>query len=128
MRYVLALDALIAISFGAASGLMPLKIYGSIVSLEHPATLAALTSLSLFYALLGTICIVAIFSPRPQQLALAGVMLARHLLSGIKGVFEAGASWQVGNPTPDLVIHGAFVLLYAVFIIMLVRHTAPATA
>lgn len=131
MRYVFAVDALIAISFGAASGLMPLKIYGSIVNVGAPATVAALTSLSLFYVLLGAVCVVAFFAPRSQQLALGGVMLARHLLSCLKGVAEVGAPWQVGDPKPDLIIHAGFITAYLVALVLALRHprtTSPSVA
>ncbi|PTL85923.1 hypothetical protein [Vitiosangium sp. GDMCC 1.1324] len=116
----LGFDALIAITFGVLSGLRPVEIYGSIVNLEplalHEGTVATLTSLSLFYALIGGICLTTIWVQGPQRLALAGLMLLRHLLSGLKGAFEAGASWQVGSPVPDLVIHSLFVVLYTVLL------------
>lgn len=63
---VLALDTRIAISFRADA----LKIYGSVVSLEHPATRATRTSLAFLRVARHHL------HRRPQQLALVGVLLA----------------------------------------------------
>jgi hypothetical protein len=45
------------------------------------------------------------------------------LLTGLKGLSEAGAPWQVGDPVPDLVIHTGFVLAYAICLVLAARTT-----
>ena len=52
-------------------------------------------------------------------------MLLRHLLSGLKGWSEASASWQVGDPVPDLVIHAMFVTAYSVLLVLALRTPEP---
>lgn len=117
---LLVVDGALALGFGLISGLWPRQTFGTIVQLQpaeaHEATVAALTSLSLHYSLIGLVCLTALKTPAPYRYWLALVMLARHLVSGAKGYAEVGAAWQIGNPWPDLVIHGTLVMLYAAFI------------
>lgn len=92
---LLLVDALLALGFGVASWCRPLQTYGTIVQLapieNHLGTIAALTSLSLYYALIGVTCLLATRMPAPYRQWLASVMLLRHLASGLKGYFE---SWS----------------------------------
>lgn len=121
----LVIDAVIACAFGVVSWLRPVEIYGTIVDLEpladHAGTVAALTSLSMFYALFGAVAAVAFFTPAPHRWALTAVLLLRHALSGLKGLVEAGAPWQIGDPIPDLVIHALFVLVYGIGLALAAR-------
>lgn len=125
LSVVLGLDALIAISFGLASGFWPLATFGTIVRLQppeqHAATIAALTTVSLFYVLMGLVCLATLALPKDQQRWLVLILCLRHVLSGVKGLLEGGADWQVGNPVPDLVIHAFFGLSYAFFFVVLTR-------
>lgn len=118
---LLVVDAVLALGFGLISGLWPRQTFGTIVQLQpvaaHESTVAALTSLSLHYFLIGLVCLTAVKTPPPYRHWLALVMLARHLVSGLKGYAEVGAAWQIGNPWPDLVIHSTFVVLYSVFVV-----------
>jgi len=131
VKVVLVLDGAVALLFGLSSALRPVEIYGTLVNLEplalHQGTVAALTSLSVFYVLFGALALVAVQATGTTQLALVGILAARHLLSGGKGVMEAGASWQVGNPLPDLVIHALFVVSYAVVVVALRRELRATT-
>lgn len=115
---LLIVDALLALAFGVASWCRPLQTYGTIVQLDpvesHLGAIAALTSLSMYYTLSGVTCLLAAIMPTPYRQWLASVMLLRHLASGVKGYFEVGAPWQIGSPWPDLGIHVAFTLGYAV--------------
>lgn len=115
---LLIVDALLALGFGVSSWCCPLQTYGTIVQLaptdSHLGTIAALTSLSMHYTLIGVTCLLAARMPAPYRRWLASVMLLRHLASGLKGYFEIGAPWQIGSPWPDLVIHVAFTLGYGV--------------
>lgn len=125
LSVVLGLDAFIAISFGVASGFWPLSTFGTIVRLQppeqHAATIAALTTVSLFYVLMGLLCLATLKLPGDQQRWLVLILCLRHVLSGVKGLLEVGADWQVGNPVPDLVIHLVFGLAYAAFFLLLTR-------
>ncbi len=117
---LLVVDAALALGFGVVSGFWPRQTFGTIVQLHpaeaHEATVAALTSLSLYYCLIGLVCLTALKTPPPSRYWIAFVMFARHLTSGVKGYSEVGAAWQIGNPWPDLAIHATFVVLYAAFI------------
>ena len=111
-RVVVGFDAAVAMVFGVLSAVKPVDIYGTIVDLTpleaHHGTVAALTSMSLFYVLWGGVAVVALFASGGTQRALLVLLALRHVVFGVKGLLEAGASWQVGSPLPDLVIHGAF--------------------
>ncbi|MBM4782135.1 MAG: hypothetical protein GQE15_31025 [Archangiaceae bacterium] len=128
LSIVLGLDALIAISFGVASGFWPLATFGTIVRLQppeqHTATIAALTTVSLFYVLMGLVSLATLLLPRAAQPWFVLILCLRHLLSFVKGLMEAGAGWQIGSPVPDLVIHSVFGLAYLLCFIQLVRSEA----
>lgn len=125
LSIVLGLDALIAISFGVVSGFWPLATFGTIVRLQppeqHPATIAALTTVSLFYVLMGLVCLATLALPMAERAWFVLVLGLRHLLSGGKGLMEAGADWQIGSPVPDLVIHTVFGVAYACVFVLLLR-------
>ena len=116
LSLLLAVDALLALGFGAASWLAPLDTYGTIVDVNppgaHQATLAALTSLSMGYLFVGAVCAFAVVLPAAHRSRFAGIMLLWHAAAWGKGYSELGASWLVGDPIPDLVIHGVFASLY----------------
>ncbi|MDH3628747.1 MAG: hypothetical protein OES25_13960 [Acidobacteriota bacterium] len=122
---VFGIDALLSIGFGVASWLYPLSTYATIVDLEDPGTspvtMSALSGLSVFYVVIGLVCLCAAFMPRRQALGLALVMLARHAWIGIHGYRGIGQEWLIGNPWPDIVIHGAFVLAYSFLVLLAVR-------
>lgn len=121
---VFGIDALLSVGFGVASWLHPLSTYATIVDLTDsrtsPVTMAALSGLSVFYVVIGLACLCASFMPPRQAVGLAFVMLARHAWVGIQGYRDVDQEWIVGNPWPDIVIHGAFVLAYS-FVVFLAR-------
>ena len=123
---VFGIDAVLLVGFGIASWLYPLSTYGTIVDLNDlgakPAvTMAALSGLSVFYLVTGLVCLCATVMPPPHSLCLALVMLARHAWVGVQGYRNVGQEWIVGNPWPDIVIHGAFVLAYSFLVYMVAR-------
>lgn len=135
LTFVFAADAFISISFGLASAFVPLSIYSTIVDLRGQTVdslpVATLVSLSWAEVFLGLVCVIACFVPGRAKAALAGVMALRHGVIGFKKVGELSALWLVGNPWPDLVIHGSFVVLFvAVAVLQLTRgqhlHAPPA--
>ena len=123
-RYQLALfgmDALLCIGFGAVSWLYPVSTYGTIVDLTDlgagsSVIWSALSGLSVFYIVVGLVCLCATVMPSPHSSRLAFVMLARHAWVGAQGYRVVGQEWIVGNPWPDVVIHAAFVLSYSLLI------------
>ena len=115
------MDALLSIGFGAVSWLSPVSTYGTIVDLSDlgaasRVTWATLSGLSVFYVVMGLVCLCATLMPAPHSSRLAFVMLARHAWVGVQGYRDIGQEWIVGNPWPDIVIHAAFVLSYSVLI------------
>lgn len=126
LSVVFGIDALLSIGFGIVSWLRPLSTYGTIVDLsdvgaEPAVTMALLSGLSVFYVLIGLVCLCATVMPAPHNARLALVMIARHAWVGIQGYRNVGQEWIVGNPWPDVVIHGAFVLAYSLLVYMAVR-------
>ncbi len=114
---LLAVDGLLAVSFGLASWLAPQATFGTIVAIADAPpdslVLAALASVSSFYVVTGLLCLVGAVTPPPHKHLLVAVMATRHAWIGIKGLGELGREWLVGDPWPDLIIHAAFVALYA---------------
>jgi hypothetical protein len=81
-----------------------------------------LAHLSIFYMVIGALCLVAAFAPRPHDVLLAAVMVLQHAWIGLKGFGEIGSEWIIGNPWPDVVIHAVFVVLYVAAMILRMRH------
>jgi len=122
---VFGIDALLSVGFGVASWLYPHSTYATIVDLSDPGTspvaMAALSGLSVFYVVIGLVCLCASLMPPQQTLGLAFVMLARHAWVGVQGYRDVGQEWIVGNPWPDIVIHAAFVLAYSFLVFTAAR-------
>ena len=69
LSVVLMVDALLSIVFGLVSYLSPESTYATIVDLselsEHSLMSAVLDSLSIFYVVVGAVCLLAAFMPHP---------------------------------------------------------------
>jgi hypothetical protein len=118
LSIILAIDALLAIGFGLASYIAPESTYATIVDLrgvtEHSLTSSILGSLSVFYVVIGGVCLAAVFMPAPHDLRVAGVMFVQHAWIGLRGVHDMARPWIIGNPWPDIGIHSFFVIAYAI--------------
>ena len=128
LSVVLAADALLFLGFGLASWFSPHATFGSIVDLggaRHDALLlAALSTLSIFYTLLGAVALIAVVTPVPSRFYFAVPMFIGHIWIGAKGVKEMGREGLIGNPWPDTAIHGTFVVLYSsLFLARCLRRT-----
>lgn len=124
---VLALDGLLFLGFGLASWFAPLSTFGTIVDLsgagDHSLILAILSSLSIFYILIGLVCFLAVFIVPPYKNRVAVLMAIGHICSGLKGYEEIGREWLVGNPWPDIVIHSVFVFTYIILVFVIWRRS-----
>lgn len=115
LRVAFITDAIIAIGFGLYSWIFPLETFGTIISIPEihsSAFLAILSSLSLFYILIGLTCLIGIKSPFPINIWIGLLMLVRHFLEGVLKIGDIGKDWLIGNPYPDLIIHSVFIILY----------------
>lgn len=117
LTIVFWIDAVIAFAFGLYSWLFPFETFGTLLEIpkEHAAEfLSVLSSLSLFYVLIGLICIICARSAFQIHFWIGLVMLLRHLMEGLLKLKDIGEEWLIGNPYPDLVIHSLFVLAYLI--------------
>lgn len=120
LAVVLLVDALLSIGFGLVSYFLPASTYATIIDLskvpEGSLMWAVLGNLSVFYVVIGAICLLAAFMQQPHDARVATVMVAQHLWIGARGFHDAGREWIVGNPWPDLIIHLLFVISYGIAI------------
>lgn len=110
------LDAIIAIGFGLYSWFYPHQTFGTMLSIpanNAPAFVAILSSLSLFYVVIGVMCLVGFKASFPANVWIGLVMIGRHVLEGLMKITDIGKEWLIGNPYPDIIIHAVFVLVYA---------------
>lgn len=125
LKTTFLIDGIIAVGFGIFSWLYPLKTFGSIISIPNENLslfLSLLSSLSLFYLLIGITCLIGIKSNHPIAFWIAIVMLIRHLLEGLIKVADVGKSWLIGNPYQDIAIHSIFIITYLIGIILLYKN------
>jgi hypothetical protein len=125
---VLAIDAVLSLGFGFVSYLSPQSTYATIVDLravpEHSLLMSILGGLSVFYVVIGAVCLLAAFMPSPHDLRVAAVMIVQHAWIGLRGADDMNREWIVGDPLPDLIIHSLFVIAYAIGITWKMRrHT-----
>ena len=115
LTIVFYIDFFITFGFGLASWFYPHATFGTIVLLEETGpslTLALLSTLSLFYVLIGLFCFVGARMPFPYNNWIAIVMIVRHGWTGIAGIHGAENEWIIGNPWQDVVIHALFIFFY----------------
>lgn len=114
---ILIVDGLILLGFGIASWLAPYSTFGTLVDLsgaeDHSLVVAILSSLSIFYVLIGLACFLAAVLAPPHKDRFAALMVIGHVFTGLKGYGEVGREWLVGSPWPDIVIHSVFVCAYS---------------
>jgi hypothetical protein len=119
LTLVFWIDAVIAIAFGIYSWICPLETFGTIIEIPKEQSsefLSVLSTLSLFYVLIGLVCIICAKSNFRVHFWIGLVMLLRHLFEGLFKLKDIGEDWLIGNPYPDLVIHLSFVLSYIITI------------
>lgn len=115
LKIVLLIDAIITLGFGLFSWLNPMDTFGTIVAIpetENALVLAILSSMSVLYMLLGLVCLIGFRANNSTSVWIAWLMVLRHIWLGIAKVFDSGAEWVIGNPYPDIVIHGCFFAVY----------------
>ena len=115
LKITFVADAIIAIGFGLYSLLFPHETYGTIISIPETgasAFLGILSSLSLFYVLIGLTCLIGLKSPFPIAIWIGLLMVVRHILEMILKIFDIGKEWVIGNPYPDIIIHSVFIFVY----------------
>ncbi|WP_343632786.1 hypothetical protein [Fluviicola sp.] len=117
LTVVFWIDAIIAVAFGIYSWMCPLETFGTILEIpeEHANEFLSLFAvLSLFYVLIGMVCIICARSNFQVHFWIGLVMLIRHLIEGLLKWKDIGEDWLTGNPYPDLVIHTLFTVAYAI--------------
>jgi hypothetical protein len=117
IRITLFIDFLITFGFGVVSWISLQETFGTLFSnssMNSSLILSLLSSLSLFYILIGLVCFIGFKSKFPFNNWVAAIMTLRHGWIGITSI--AGLSikkeWFVGNPYPDIIIHLIFVCAY----------------
>lgn len=124
LKITFVADAIIAIGFGLYSLLFPHETYGTIISIPETgasAFLGILSSLSLFYVLIGLTCLIGLKSPFPIAIWIGLLMVVRHTLEMILKIFDIGKDWLIGNPYPDIIIHFVFIFVYLLAICLTYR-------
>lgn len=112
-------DALIAVSFGLYSWFFPHETFGTIIAIPEigsSAFLEILSSLSLFYIVIGLTCLIGFKATFPVNILIGLLMITRHLLEGLMKIFDLDKEWLIGNPYPDLIIHAVFIVVYSLAI------------
>ena len=124
---VLAIDAVLSLGFGLVSYLSPQSTYATIVDLravpDDSLVMSILGGLSVFYVVMGAVCLLAAFMPSPHDLGVAAVMMVQHVWIGLRGADQMNRAWIVGDPWPDLIIHALFVIAYSTGIVRTLRRT-----
>lgn len=121
LRVFLLIDALIALGFGLYSWLRPNETFGTIISIpenDPSVFISILNTLSVFYIVIGLICIVGFRTNFPTNTWIGLIMIIRHILECILKVFDIGSEWLIGNPYTDITIHSIFIIGYITAIIM----------
>lgn len=125
LKIIFIIDAIIAIGFGIYSWISPYETFGTLVSItesNESIVLALLSSLSILYILLGLVCVIGYKATYPVPLWIGALMILRHSWIGLMKVSDIGKEWLIGNPYPDIIIHGTFVLAYLLGIYITVRN------
>ncbi|MCU0428205.1 MAG: hypothetical protein MUF71_21540 [Candidatus Kapabacteria bacterium] len=120
LKITFIVDGIIATAFGVFSWLYPLKTFGSIIAIpdEHSSIfLSILSSLSLFYLVIGITCLIGSKSQPSISFWIASLMLTRHFFEGAIKIADLGKTWLIGNPYQDIVIHSVFLLAYLIGLI-----------
>lgn len=84
-------DAIIAIGFGLYSWLYPHETFGTIISIPEinsSAFIAILSSLSLFYILIGLTCLIGFKASYPVNILIGLLMIVRHFLEGLMKIID----------------------------------------
>lgn len=125
LAIILGVDGLLSSVFGLASYFSVASTYATIIDLsgmrEDSVMAAVLGSLSLFYVVIGALCLLAAFMQPPHNVRVAAVMVVMHVWVGVRGFHDANREWIVGNPWPDLIIHSLFVIGYFIAIALRLR-------
>jgi hypothetical protein len=115
LKATFIVDAIMAIGFGLYSWFSPYETFGTIISIpemDSAAFLAILSSISLFYILLGLTCLIGFKATFPISFWIGLLMICRHLLEGLMKISDIGKEWLIGNPYPDIIIHSIFTFVY----------------
>ncbi len=128
MRTTLLIDFMITFGFGLAAWFSPKGIFGTIISIppqSETLILSLLSSLSIFYILIGLVCLIGFKASYPINIWIGVVMILRHGWIGVIGILGLGKEkeWLIGNPMPDIVIHSIFVFAYIISIYYLIRQS-----
>ncbi len=124
LRIALLIDFLLAFAFGIISFITPQNTFGTIVEIpvnNKELFLALLSSLSIFYIIIGLVCLVGTRLTNPYISWVSAIMLVRHLWVGIIGMLDAEKSWVIGNPYYDIFIHSGFVVVYTIGILVALK-------
>ncbi|MDA3907405.1 MAG: hypothetical protein PF484_15140 [Bacteroidales bacterium] len=119
MRTTFLIDFLITFGFGLAAWLSPKGTFGTIISIppqSETLILSVLSSLSIFYILIGLVCLIGFKASFPINIWIGAVMILRHGWIGTIGILglDNEKEWLIGNPLPDIVIHSIFVFAYII--------------
>ena len=116
LHVVFSMDALIAIGFGFYSWLFPQDTFEKIIAIP-PGTASVFQAifavLSVFYVLIGFVCVIGILARFPESAWIGALMIIRHLVKATLKVVDMDAEWAIGNPWPDMVIHALFIAAYS---------------
>jgi hypothetical protein len=126
---VLTIDAVLSLGFGFVSYVSPHSTYATIVDLravpDDSLVMSILGSLSVFYVVIGAVCLLAAFTPSPHDVGVAVVMMGQHVWIGLRGADQMSRAWIVGDPWPDLIIHALFVIAYSTGVVRRLRQPHP---
>lgn len=125
LKIILLIDAFITVVFGLYSWFSPINTFGTIISIpevDNSLVLAILSTLSTLYILIGLIAFIGARAKYPEILWIGAIMILRHLWLGIMKFQDIGKEWLIGDPYPDIIIHGLFVLFYGLGVYLSIRN------
>ncbi len=119
LNITLFIDFLISFGFGLVSWLSPKGTFGTLISGEEmnkSLITSLLSSLSIFYILIGLACLSGFKANQPFKNWVASIMIIRHAWIGISSILALSVAnnWQIGSSSPDIIIHTLFVIFYLI--------------
>lgn len=126
LKAILFIDFLITFGFGIVSWISPQGTFGTLFSnsvMNSSFVLSLLANLSLFYILIGLVCLIGFKSKFPFNCWVATIMTLRHGWIGITAIvgLSTEKEWQIGNQYPDIIIHLIFICAYLIGIYITIK-------